>query len=521
MSGFRSLVAAVAMLGMVLVGSGGPGRAGATASHTQSEAPTRGGNLVFARSSDLKSLDPTVVADNESIWAQEQVYQMLYTVSRNGQSVIPQLATSYSISSNKLTWTFHLRRGVKFSNGKPVTAKDVKFSIDRARNSTKGFGYIDAAIKSISAPNASTVVIRTKYRWAPLLADMSLFVNGVIPANFGGMKPSKFFQHPIGTGPFKVQNWNKGQQLKLVRNPYYWQKGKPYLNSVTLTNVPNDNTRQLQVQGGQAQIDEFPPLSSVTSLKSKPGIVVTLFPSTRTDYILLNEKVAPYSDVHVRRAISYALDRRALVRAALFGNGSTANSFMPPTLRFYSKSARCNTYSLTKAKQEMAKSKAKDGFKTVFLTDSSAQDTAVAQIAQQELKPLGIKVSIQTIDPNQIFTVQGKEDYKMSIDYWTMDIPDPDEIAEFFLNPKRGGARSYYTQYNSRRMVRLVTQAASEFSNSKRATLYAQIQNLQCRDLPQIPLYYSPFAYAYSTKVRGFAVYPLGNYHLEDVWLSK
>jgi peptide/nickel transport system substrate-binding protein len=512
-------ISVLAALALLAACGGSPGTAGPAG--PGGGAPRRGGNLVFARTADIVSLDPTAIADNESIWATEQIFQTLYTVTPNGKGVQPWLATGYTLSPNRLQWTFHLRPGVRFSNGKPMTAADVAFSINRARHSTQGFGYIDSAIKSVTAPGPSTVVIRTKYPWAPLLADVSLFTNGIMPANFGGKTAAQFFAHPVGTGPFMFSSWAKGQSLKLVRNPYYWQQGKPYLNSVTFTNVPDDNTRALQVEGGQAQIDEFPPLSSIASLAAKPGVVARLFPSTRTDYLLLNEHVRPYQDVHVRRAICYALNRRALVDTVLFGHGSPANSFMPPTLIYYAPGNPGCPYSLTKARQEMAASSVPHGFSTTFLTDSTTEDLEIAQIVQQELKPLGIRVSIQTVNPNQIFTLQGKEEYQMSVDYWTMDIPDPDEICEFFLSPPGGHAESYYTFYNNPQMNRLVAEGARVFSPAQRAKIYAQVQALQISDVPQIPLFYQPFAYAYSSSVHGFFPYPLGNYHLEDVWLSR
>ena len=499
-------------------GNGGGGTTNATGSPTGS--PETGGDLVFARTGDLIAADPTAVADNLSIWAIEQIFETLYTVDTDGKGVHPALATSYEVSADKLSWTFHLRPGVKFSDGTPMTATDVAFSINRARKSTLGFGYIDAAIKDVTAKDDATVVVTTKYPWAPLLADISLFTNGIMPADFGGKSESEFFKHPIGTGPFMFESWKKGQSFKVVRNPNYWQAGKPYLDSVTFNSVPDDNTRALQLEGGQAQIDMSPPFSSVESLKTKPGIVVTLFPSTRMDMILLNEQYAPFKDVHVRRAVNYAIDRTAIVSAVTFGNGQPANSYMPPTLLYYDASLPQQVVDLTKAKQELAASKYPQGFDVEFLTDNLAADTSVAQIMQQALKPLGINVKIRTIDVNQLFTTQGKGDYQMSIDYWTMDIPDPDENTQFFLNGE-GDGLCYYTRYNNPTMNKLVTDAAKEFDPAKREQLYSQIQQLAVSDLPQLYLFYSPFPYAYSTAVQGFFVTPLGNMHLEDVWLSK
>ena len=194
-----------------------------------------GGNLVIARTADSQSMNNTTVFDNESIWIFEQIMQPLYTVTPNGKGVQPWLATSYTVSPDKKTYTFTLRKGVKFSNGKPMTSADVKFSIDQASAAAKGWGYINTAIKSVSAPSPGTVVVHLKYPWAPLLADLSLFSNAIVPANYGGQTENQFYQHPIGTGPFKWDYWHKGSALKLVRNPYFWQKGKPYVDSVTWT----------------------------------------------------------------------------------------------------------------------------------------------------------------------------------------------------------------------------------------------------------------------------------------------
>ena len=132
--------------------------------------------------------------------------------------------------------------------------------------------------------------------------------------------------------------WDKrvvGQSVTFKRNPFYWQKGKPYLDSVTWTFVTDENTRELQLRGGQIQVDEFPPFNSITKLQNTPGVTMSLFPSTRTDYLVMNQSYPPLADVHVRRAISYAIDRKAIIKSVLFGYGKPANSFMPPQVPFY------------------------------------------------------------------------------------------------------------------------------------------------------------------------------------------
>ncbi len=147
-----------------------------------------------------------------------------------------------------------------------------------------------------------------------------------------------------------------------MRNPLYWQKGLPYLNSITWTDVANDNTRELQLKGGQAQIDQFPAWSTVSSLKTTTGVNMHLFNSTQTNYLAFNEQRKPFQDVHVRRAISLAIDRNALVKAVLFGNGKPANSLFPPQVPFYQASTPGLQLNLAQAKAEMAKSTVPHGF---------------------------------------------------------------------------------------------------------------------------------------------------------------
>ena len=504
-----------------LAGCGGSSGSSSGTAAAASGAPVRGGDLVIARTADSQSMNNTTVFDNESIWIFEQIFQTLYTVTPNGKGVQPMLATSYKVSADKKTYTFTLRSGVKFSTGQPMTSADVKFSIDQSRAAAKGWGYIDTAIKSVAAPTPSTVVVTLKYPWAPLLADLSLFSNGIVPANYGGKSETQFYNAPVGTGPFKWGFWHKGSALKLIRNPNYWEKGKPYLNSVTWTDVPSDNTRELQLKGGQAQIDEFPAWSTVSSLKTTPNVTMNLFNSTRTDYLAFNELRKPFQDVHVRRAISLAINRPALVKAVLFGNGKPANSLFPPQVPYYQAATQGLQFDLAAAKQEMAKSSVPNGFSTTILVSSGFSDyITIATILQSELKPLGINLKIQTLDPNTANVNQQSLKYDMTLTYWTMDIPDPDELATFGVDPK-SGARSFFTAYNNPTVVKATHDAEQTLSTSARQDLYNTVQSDSASDAFMAFLYNSPYAYATSSSVHGFYVTPLGNYHLENVWLSK
>jgi peptide/nickel transport system substrate-binding protein len=502
----------------------GPSASARTAAHATSAAgtPVHGGDLVIARTQDSTSMDATSVFDNESIWVFEQIMEPLYTVTADGKNVKPWLATGYTLSKDKKTYTFQLRKGVLFHNGNEMTSADVVFSINAARNTKDGWGYIDTAIKSVAAKGKYQVVVTTKFQWAPLLADIALFSNAIVPKNYDGKTKAQFYTAPVGTGPFKWNHWTHGKDLKLDRFAKYWQKGKPYLNSVTWTNVPDDNTRELQLKGGQAQVDEFPGWSQVAPLKATSGITMTLFPSTRTDYVEFNEHFKPFQDAHVRRAISYAIDRKALVKAILFGNGTPANSFLPPQVPYYNPKSPGLQYDMTKAKAEMAKSTVPKGFTATFEAIGGQLDSeTIAQVVQAAVKPLGIKVNIIKKDANAAQADWSAAKYPgMTTSYWTMDIADPDELVSFSVDPSQG-AHSFQTFYNNPVAIKAARAAERAFEPAKRQALYNTVQAVAAQDAFMGFLYYSPFRYAYTSKLQGFQVYPTGNYHLEDAWLQK
>jgi peptide/nickel transport system substrate-binding protein len=514
--------ALVILVTAIVLGAAGAAVALATtdAESTGAATPKRGGSITIARIEDSQSFDKTNVFQNESIWITEQINEPLYLAGNDGKTLRPWLATSYTRSKDGKTYTFKLRPGVKFSNGKAMTSADVKFSIDDARKQSKGWGYLDAAITSIDAPSPNTVVFHLKYPWAPFLADIGLFANGIIPNNFGGETRAAFYKHPVGTGPFMWDKRVVGQSVTLKRNPFYWQKGKPYLDSVTWTYVSDQNTRELQLRGGQIQIDEFPPFNSITKLQNTDGITMSLFPSTRTDYLDINESYPPLADVHVRRAISYAIDRQAIIKSVLFGHGKPANSFLPPQVPFYDPNTPGIQYDLDKAKAELAKSKYPKGFKVSLLVGAGEQvENAMGQILQQALKKIGVDVTFKTQDTSTEFQSIQSRKYQLAFSYWTMDIADPDELVTFSVDPA-GGAESFYTGYHNPVVIKLSHQAQRETNVAKRARLYSQVQRIAARDAHQGYLYYSPFRWAYTSKLHGFFVQPLGNYHLEDAWLD-
>lgn len=504
-------------LASTLILSGCSAQGGSPDNSTGPEgAPTSGGELRMVQEEEPVGFSPTAVTDNPSIWTLQLVLDTLVRTSQDGSDVEPSLATEWKQSEDGLAWTFNLREGVTFSDGSPFTSADVKFSLDRATDPELPYGSLNASIESIETPDDFTVVITTSQVWAPLTAVLALFANSIVPKDFGGMSESEFSENPIGTGPFMLETWKKGQTLKLIKNPNYWEEGLPYLDSVVFNIVADSNTRALQLSGGQADINQFPPYSTLEGLRSTPGVTVGQFPSSRLDYLAFNNQEGPLADQNVRLAISHAIDREAIVNAVTYGNSTPAGSYLPPAVWGHDETLEAPKFSLEAAKESLAESDYPDGFETtIMVLAGNADGAAIAQIVQQSLSQINIKVGINTLDPSAFSTARSNHNYAMSVYYVTTDIMDPDQLTTFMTNDR------VKANWKDPHLIDLATRAAQTVDRGERETLYHEIQQAISDQAIIAPLFYSDSIFAISDKVHGFETSLTGSYSIPRVWISK
>ncbi len=479
--------------------------------------PQAGGDLIMVRADDPTTMMPTDPTDNASIWVIQNVFDTLVVASPDGKELEPGLAETWEQSADRLSWTFHLRQGVTFHNGAPVTAEDVKFSIDQATNPELPFGDVNSQIAKVAASD-DTVVVTTKVPWSPLPADLALFTNSIVPKDLAGMSKEEFGDRPIGTGPFKVDSWTKGQSLKITKFSDYWQQGRPYLDSVTFNTVPDSNTRAEQVLGDQAQVNEFPPYSTVEGLKTTPGLKVESFESSMINYINLNHRAAPLDDVHLRRALSYALDRNAMINAVTYGQAQVATTFMSPALWGHDPSINGLEFDLDQAKAELAQSKYAGGTELELTVAAGDPDSsAIAQIAQEAFSKIGVTLKINPMDPAAARQNRMSGNFQLMTGYATTDIVDPDQMVGFLVK-KGNGINS---GYDNAEINGWADQAAQTEKQEERKKLYSQIQQTATEDVALIPLYYSPAIFSTTDKVQGFRTTAVGTYTLRDTWLAR
>lgn len=494
-----------------------------SAAVTAQTTPKMGGELRLARDADSSTMDLTTSTANLDIWVGINIFDTLVRFSDDGKTIVPGLAERWEASKDGKTYTFFLRPNLKFSDGTPLTATDAAFAIDRARSAKEAaWSWTLAAVDKVETPSDRTVRVRLKNRWSPILSDLALFDTGVYPkAYFEKVGASGMAGKPLGSGPFYMAEWKRGDYILLKKNPNYYDAKNVKLDAVRLLVVPDDNTRVLKLLAGEVDAIGFVPFSRITELQSNSDVNMILNTSTRTDYLMINNARKPLGDVKVRQAISLAIDRNSILKTALFGHGESASSFLPKGAIAWDTTLKPYPFDPGRALQLMKESSAPTGFTTRLLI--SAGDVTwnqVATLIKEQLRIIGVTVNIQQIDPGQLIPTQDKGEYDISLQYWTNDIIDPDELVSFAIDYTQGG-KSFFTNYKNDNVSKLAQQARLEPDQAKREQLYRQIQRIWYNDQHMLALYYSPFRNATRKWVQDFSQNPLGYWSLTKAWLSR
>jgi peptide/nickel transport system substrate-binding protein len=486
--------------------------------------PKRGGTLKWSTGASPQNLDIWQSVANQDMWSMVNVVEGLVRVNKKGDDMEACVADKWTISDDGLEYTFHIRPGIKFSNGDPVTPEDVVFSLKYAMV-TGPWKWLDTSIKDVVKVDDSDVKITLTQKYAPMLTVFGFVSNSIISQKvFESKGLDEFNKAPIGTGPFLIKDYIPNDHITLARNPNYWDMGEdgkplPYLDEIIVTQVPEPTTRVLQVQSGQMDATDGVNWSQVNDLKKDATALMQLWPSTQTWYLLFNLKFPPMDDKNFRLALSYATDRQAMVDAVLFGNGSVATTFFPEEGMCVDKSIMGFSYDLEKAKQYLNQSKYATGFKGFKIEVPSGGGMArdIATMLKDMWAKLGVDVEVQEVE-NATLTDEfnSRTHFSISGYQWTNDILDPDEQVGFFVVDP-----AYNTSWANDQALKDAKDAQLTFDPSRRCQLYSDIQKIYNEDSPVLNLYHTPFNTFIKKDVKGYSMISLGWYRFQYVWLDR
>ncbi|GMA14356.1 ABC transporter substrate-binding protein (plasmid) [Deinococcus metallilatus] len=503
----RSALTAALVLGLILT----------PALPVQAQAAVKkGGTLEAAWTQEPASLDPDVSSAYSSFQILENVLDTLVTLNTRG-NIIPSLATSWKTSADGKTWTFTLRPGVKFSNGRAMTAADVVYSLNRLRDPKTGSGnaYHLSGVTSVTAPNAHTVVLTLKEARTNILGDLTSKSTGVFARE--GVANKTIATAPIGTGPFRITSYQPGVGVKLARNPYYWQAGLPYLDGIDIRVIPDEGVRRSSLVSGDVDWVMAVPPQDIPTLKKNPKLVVDSVPAFAYWYIGVNTRRKPLDQKPVRQAIAEAINRDQIVQGAMFGQ-AVVNQGPIPANNAFAQRYSPYTGSLDKARALLAAGRVPQGFETsIMVTTQYPETVRIAQILQAQLAALGIKASIRTLEWAQWLEEEGKGNYDLFVLNWNAMV-DP---GDYFYAQHRTGQGFNFTGYSNPTLDKLLDAARFSTNDAQRKALYAQINKIVVDDAPYIYLFNPYNVNAYSTAVKGYAARPDQAINFTRTWLNR
>lgn len=480
-----------------------------------------GGTLRMAFSADAEGLDPAKVSSFSSITGFENVYSSLLRFDKD-MNIVPELAETWELSPDNLTYTFKLRPGVKFHNGRPVVAKDVQYSLMRILDPATGSPHTWQfdSIDRIDTPDDATAVIVLKKPYAPLLPHLAQQVAAIVPQEEVA-KEGDLQKRMVGTGPFRFVEWIPGTSLKLERNPDYWEEGLPHLDAIHFQPIPDDTARSTALRTGTVDFIEYVPQKDVPILEQDESIALVGGLRSSYGYVGFNTQRPPFDNVKVRQALCWAVDTQEVVDVAAFGLGDPLNGGGPlPKYDWAYADVQVYKKDIEKAKQLMSEAGYPDGFKATI--KGGAQYDWIIKTAEsvaEQVKPLGVELEVIRQEWGlHLDEVFAKKDFDAVALGW-IGFVDPDD---YMYGQFHSGQAWNYVGLNDPEVDRLLDEGRATLDREARAQIYRDLQVRLLELAPYIFLYTQHQYEGLRTNVKGFE--PMVNAsrkHFRQTWIEQ
>lgn len=490
-------------------------------------------DLVIAIEGSISGLDPHNVTDTNAISATSGMYETLVTFNEK-QELVGQLAESYEVSDDSLTYTFHLRKGVKFHDGTDFNSEAVVANYNRVVNPdnklqrrrvfvvTADDGTEKPRIASIETPDEYTVVFKLTQAYSVFINKFTQF-SMISPAaieKYG----NDIMYNPSGTGTFIYKEWIEGDHITMVKNEYYWN-GAPSVDSVTIKEVPEAGSRTAMLQTGEA--DFVYPMSSdqVAAIEGTGDISVNAGTSNIMRYVTLNMDLKELSDVRVREAMNYAIDKNAYIQLMYSGYGLAATSIVPSCISYYTEQTPY-TYDLEKAATLMKEAGYEDGFKLTLWGDNTTQEIKGMTFIQQQLQQIGIDVKVVPMEPatvsDKIYVEKNEAEINMWYVNWSASDRSTDSSVRALLYSTMSPPTSANTAYyNNSEFDSLLDQALTITDSDELTTIYSKAQEIAWNDAPWLFLGNDQVIYATKSYLSNVTVLPDGALNYKNAVLVQ
>jgi peptide/nickel transport system substrate-binding protein len=480
------------------------------------------GTVVFLIDSSPANLDPRVGTDGQSEHIDELIFDGL--VARDASfHFTPALAQSWD-QPDPTTLVFHLRDNVRFHDGRPLTSRDVVWTINSMRDGTvispKAATY--AAVDSLEAPDARTVTFHLKHADNFLLTNLSTGAMGIVPQGSG----RDFWHLPIGTGPFRFVRQQIDQDVVLERNPISWGQS-PKLDRIRFAVVPDSITQSLELEKGSGDVAvNSVPMDSLRVLAQRPHLEIDASPGTQIQYVAFNLRDPLLQDARVRQAISCAIDRDLIIKSLMDGYARPAQSMLPPTHWAFTSNVPRFDYDPARAARLLDESGHPAGpggirFHVTMKTSTDEGTRLLAAVLQQQLARVGIALDLRSYEFATFYADITRGAFQMYSLRWIGGNEQPDIFSYAFSTARfspRGANRGHYSNPT---LDSLLDHAAENPDQSRRRADYAQAQQILAADLPAINLWYRDTVIVHNKRLTHIVPTPSGSYSfLESAQLA-
>lgn len=496
------------------------------------------------------SFSPALVIEGISYNASsQQIYDRLIEFKRGSTDIEPGLAKSWDISPDGLVYTFHLRKGVRFHSNKyfkptrDFDADDVLFSFERQsdpnnpyHNVSKGtYPYYNAMkfpslIKSVKKLDNDTVQITLSRPDATFLASLGMDFISIYSKEYADTlmklgKPELIDTDPVGTGPFVFAGYKPDQAIRYFANKNYW-KGKPDIDTLIFSIVPDATARYAKLQKGSCDMIDFPNPADLEKMKHDPKIQLLSQEGLNVAYIAFNTEKAPFNNVKVRQALNYATDKATIIKAVYQGAGVPAKNPLPPTIWGYNNNIKPYPFDLKKAKELLAEAGYPNGFESELwvqpvIRASNPNPRRTAEILQNDWAKIGVKVKLVSYDWGDYIKRTRAGEFTAGIYGWSGDNGDPDNFLSPLLSCANANGSSNYSRWCNADFDKLLAEAITLSTKKERAPFYEKAQVIFHQQVPWIPIAHSVSYTPLSLRVRDYKQSPFGYTQFYGVKLAN
>lgn len=473
--------------------------------------------LTWAQGADVTSLDPHQGKETPAVQVNTQIFDTLVTVDPETNEVVPQIAESWEQTDDQ-TYVFKIREGIKFHDGSDLTAEDVKFSLDRVRNSA-AVSYIVNFIEEVTVDDDHTVTVKTTAPYAPTLRNLAIPFAAIVPKAVVEADENAFIQNPVGSGPYKFVEWNHGDHVTLKAFDDYYA-GKPETENLIMKVIPETSQRTIALETGEVDLAYDLAVNDIPKVNSDDKLTVYEIPSLTCWYVSMNMNKKPFDNPKVREAMSMAIDRQTIIDTINAGSGQTADAIIAPAVFGYY-STGVKEYNPTKAKELLAEAGYPNGFSTTLWVNDNQSRIEMCQAMQAMLLEVGVQCNLEVLEFGSFISRTTAGDHDLAYFGWTTSSGDADYSYYSLEHSTQQGAAGNRSFLADPDVDKLIEEARSNTNEEERKELYKELAIKLDEINNNIPVYYSSINVGANKKVEGFVMDANGYHSLEKVKVAQ